>query len=305
MPAASAKPAGGVRRGQTPGRCARASDSGHYTGPPPMPVASLNGCEIHYDVHGEGDPLVCVHGLGCDRRAWALQIGPFSERYKTVVFDNRDVGQSSLATDDYTTADMAGDVLALADHLELESFHLLGISLGGMVSQQVALAAPQRVRTLTLAVTHGGVQKAGRVRGRLLGSYARHLPPDDVVDNLLYLCYTEAFFENDAMFEFMRNALLENPYPQPPEAFARQARAGSLHDVRDRLGELTMPVHVIGAERDLMIPVWKSTELASLIPASKLTIIEGQGHGVMWEGAEKFNAAVTEFLAATPTQAVR
>jgi 3-oxoadipate enol-lactonase len=199
---------------------------------------------------------------------------------------------------------MAQDVLALADHLELENFHLLGISLGGMVSQQVALAAPQRVRSLTLAVTHGGVQKAGRLRGRLLGSYARHLPEEDRVDNLLYLCYTEAFFENEAMFEFMRNALLENPYPQPPEAFARQAAAGAHHDVRDRLSELTMPVHVIGAERDLMIPIWKARELAGLIPGAKLTEIEGQGHGVMWEAADKFNAVVTEFLATTPMEAV-
>jgi pimeloyl-ACP methyl ester carboxylesterase len=200
---------------------------------------------------------------------------------------------------------MAQDVIALADHLELERFHLLGISLGGMVSQHVALAAPERVRTLTLAVTHGGVQKAGRLRGRLLGSYARHLPLEDRVDNLLYLCYTEAFFENDEMYEFMRNALLDNPYPQPPEAFARQAAAGAHHDVRDRLQELTMPVHVIGAERDLMIPVWKARELASLIPGSKLTVVDGQGHGVIWEAADRFNSAVTEFLATTTAEAIR
>jgi pimeloyl-ACP methyl ester carboxylesterase len=270
-----------------------------------MPHADLNGIEIHYDVHGEGDPLICVHGLACDRRAWAMQIEPFSAHYKAVFFDNRDVGQSSLAANGYSTADMAGDVLALADHLEFDSFHLLGISLGGMVSQHVALQAPERVRTLTLAVTHGGVQKAGQLRGHLLGAYARHLPREDQIDNLLYLCYTEAFFEDDEMYAFMKNALLENPYPQPPEAFARQAAAGAGHDVRDRLGELTMPVHVIGAERDLMIPAWKSRELASLNPGSKLTIIDGQGHGVMWEGAEAFNEAVTEFLATTPTEAVR
>jgi pimeloyl-ACP methyl ester carboxylesterase len=270
-----------------------------------MPHADLNGFEIHYDVHGEGDPLICVHGLGCDRRAWVLQIEPFSQQFQAVFFDNRDVGQSSLASADYSTADMAQDVIALADHLGLETFHLLGISLGGMVSQQVALAAPERVRTLTLAVTHGGVQKAGRLRGHLLGSYARHLPLEDQVDNLLYLCYTEAFFENEEMFQFMRNALLDNPYPQPAEAFARQAAAGAHHDVRDRLGGLTMPVHVIGAERDLMIPVWKSKELASLIPGSKLTILEGQGHGVMWEGAAQFNAAVTEFVTTMRVEAVR
>jgi 3-oxoadipate enol-lactonase len=270
-----------------------------------MPHADLNGFQIHYDVHGDGEPLICVHGLGCDRRAWVAQIQPFSERYKTVVFDNRDVGQSSLATRDYSTADMALDVLALADQLELESFHLLGISLGGMVSQHVALAAPDRVRTLTLAVTHGGVRRAGQLRGRLLGSYARHLPLEDQVDNLLYLCYTEQFFENDALYAFMRTALLENPYPQPPEAFARQAAAGAHHDVRDRLGELPMPVHVIGAERDMMIPVWKARELASLIPHAQYTEIDGQGHGVMWEAADAFNAAVTEFLASAAAEAIR
>jgi pimeloyl-ACP methyl ester carboxylesterase len=270
-----------------------------------MPHADLNGYDIHYDVHGEGEPLICVHGLGCDRRAWVMQIGPFSERFQAVFFDNRDVGRSSLATEAYTTADMAADVLALADHLELESFHLLGVSLGGMVSQQVALAAPERLRSLTLAVTHGGVRRAGRVRGHLLGSYARHLPLEDRVDNLLYLCYTEAFFENEQAYEFMRNALLEDPYPQPPEAFARQAAAGAQHDARDRLGELELPVHVIGAERDLMIPVWKSEELASLIPGAKLTILDRQGHGVQWEAAERFNAAVTEFLTATATEALR
>src|SRR3954451_17813078 len=270
-----------------------------------MPHAALNGLDIHYEVHGEGDPLVCVHGLGCDRRAWVMQIQPFAERYQAIFFDNRDVGQSSLAPHDYSTADMADDVLALADHLDLETFHLLGISLGGMISQQVALKAPRRVRTLTLAVTHGGVQKAGRLRGRLLGSYAKHLPPEDQVDNLLYLCYTEAFFENEEMFQFMRTALLETPYPQPAEAFARQAGAGAHHDVRDRLHELTMPVHVIGAERDLMIPVWKSRELADHIPGAKLTIIERQGHGVMWEAAEQFNTAVIEFVTAPAAEALR
>lgn len=270
-----------------------------------MPHAQLNGFELHYDVHGDGEPLICVHGLSVDRRGWVLQLPVFSQSHKTIVFDNRDVGQSSTATEDYSTADMAGDVLALADHLELDSFHLIGISLGGMVSQHVALQAPDRVRSLTLAVTHGGVQTAGRLRARLLSAYAEHLPFEIRTDNLLYLCYTEAFFENEEMFQFMRTALLENPYPQSAEAFGRHARAGGNHDVRGRLGELTMPVHVIGAERDMMIPGWKSEELAALIPGAKLTMIPKQGHGVMWEASDQFNAAVTEFLATIPSEAIR
>jgi pimeloyl-ACP methyl ester carboxylesterase len=134
---------------------------------------------------------------------------------------------------------------------------------------------------------------------------AHHLPRADSVDNLLYLCYTEAFFENPDTYAFMKSALLETPYPQPPEAFARQATAGANHDVRDRLGELAMAVHVIGAQRDLMIPVWKSEELAGLIPSAKLTVMEGAGHGVMWESGTEFNAAVTEFITASPSEAVR
>src|SRR5438094_10621448 len=103
----------------------------------------------------------------------------------------------------------------------------------------------------------------------------------------------------------MRNLLLEDPHPQPPAAFARQAAAGAKHDLRRRLPKLGIPVHVVGADRDLMIPVWKSEELASLIPGATLTIIEGQGHGVQWEAPEPFNAAVTEFLTATATEALR
>ena len=270
-----------------------------------MPHAELNGQTIYYDVHGDGEPLLCIHGLGVDKAGWALQIGPWSEHYKMVVFDNRDVGQSSYADADYGPEDMAADALALADHLELDTFHLLGISLGGMISQHLALAHPERVRTLTLCVSNPGTGAYGEVRGRLLGEMMRDLSREDRIDQLLLLCYTEQFFENQPAVDFLRNALLQHPYPQEPEGFARQARAGGRHDLRDRLGELRMPVHVIGAARDILIPVWKSEEMAALIPGAKLTVMPDVGHGVMWEQAEEFNRTVLEFLAATPSEAVR
>src|SRR5919206_2314002 len=127
-----------------------------------MPTLEANGQTLYYEVHGEGEPLLCVMGLAANTLAWAFQVRPFAERHKTVIFDNRDVGQSSMASEQYEIGDMAQDTLALADALGLDSFHLLGYSMGGAISQQLALTAPERVRTLTLAVTFAGTGNWGK-----------------------------------------------------------------------------------------------------------------------------------------------
>ena len=134
-----------------------------------MPHLEVNGQRLYYEEHGEGEPLLCVMGLSADTLAWALQVPAWAQHYRTIVFDNRDVGQSSHADGEYEIADMAADTLALADALELDEFHLLGLSMGGTISQEVALAAPERVRTLTLVVTFGGSGAWGRTQGSLVG----------------------------------------------------------------------------------------------------------------------------------------
>jgi 3-oxoadipate enol-lactonase len=262
-----------------------------------MPIAHCHETDIYYEVHGEGEPLLCVMGLACDATAWALQVPAWSARQRTVIFDNRDVGRSSYATQDYTIADMAADALALADELELERFHLLGLSMGGTIAQELALTAPERIQTLTLAVTFGGGGKWARARERLWLKDVAHRSPEDMIDELLLLCLSEASFENDEMTGFLRQMMLANPNPQRPEGFARQLGASTRHELRARLGALRMPVHVIGAEQDVLVPVWKSRELAQLIPGAKLTVIPGAAHGVNLERAEDFNRLVLDFLA--------
>jgi len=272
-----------------------------------VPFAEVNGQRLYYEVHGDNDaePLLCVHGLSADTLGWVPQVGAWSARHKTTIFDNRDVGRSSRATAEYGVSDMAADTLALADELGLESFHLLGLSMGGAISQEIALTAPERVRTLTLCVTFGGGGAWGRLQGQVWSERAMTMTREQRVDELMLLCFSEEAFENAEMVAYMRNVLLSNPHPQEPEACGRQVRATSRHEARDRLPTLSMPVHVIGARRDILIPVWKSEELAELIPGSKLTIMEDVGHGAMWEKAEEFNQLVLDFLAATPSEAVR
>ncbi|HEX8067618.1 MAG TPA: alpha/beta hydrolase [Thermoleophilaceae bacterium] len=262
-----------------------------------MPIAEANGQRLYYEVHGDGEPLLCVMGLGSDTLSWTLQVPAWSERYRTVVFDNRDVGRSSHADGPYEVTDMAADALALADALELDAFHLVGLSLGGAIAQEMALAAPDRVRTLTLCVTYGGAGAWGVRRGRVWGGIRRRQSFEEHVDNLILLCFSERFLENEEQAEALRTIILANPNPQPAEAFLRQLDAGSRHEARDRLGGLTMPVHVIGAERDMLVPRWKSDEIAELVPGARYTLIEGSGHAVNVEAAQELNAAVLDFVA--------
>ena len=268
-----------------------------------MAIAEVNRQRLYYEVHGDGEPLLCVAGLTCDTLVWIPQIQAFSAAYRTVIFDNRDAGQSSMAEGDYEIADMARDALALADHLELDTFHLLGVSMGGAIAQEIALQAPDRVRTLTLAVTFAAGGAYARRLAEVWTARVAHVSHEQHVDELMLLNHSEGFYDNPEMVEFIRTAMLSNPHPQPPDAFARQLAACSRHDTRDRLSSLTMPTHVIGGEYDILVPVWKSREIASLIPDAKLTVLPGAPHGLSIERAEEFNAAVLEFIreaAATP-----
>jgi pimeloyl-ACP methyl ester carboxylesterase len=261
--------------------------------------AEVNGQRLYHEVAGEGEPLLCVHGLACDTLAWIPQVETFSAAHRTVIFDNRDVGQSSMSAGDYEIADMGRDALGLADALELESFHLLGVSMGGAIAQEIALQAPGRVRTLTLAVTFstGGVYS--RQLAKVWGARVRQISREQHVDELMLLNHSEEFFENADMVAFVRAAMLQNPHPQPPEAFGRQLAAAGRHNAHDRLGGLTMPTHVIGAERDILVPVWKSRQIAAAIPGAELSVLPGAPHGASLERAEEFNAAVLGFIRET------
>ena len=268
-----------------------------------MAISEVNGQRLYYEVHGDGEPLLCVAGLTCDTLVWIPQIQAFAAAYRTVIFDNRDAGQSSMAEPGYEIADMARDAVALADELGLDSFHLLGVSMGGAIAQEIALQVPGRVRTLTLAVTFADSGAYSRRLAEVWAARIRQVSYEQHVDELMLLNHSEAFYENPGMVEFIRTAMLNNPHPQPAEAFGRQLSACSCHETLDRLGSLTMPTHVIGGEYDILVPIWKSRAIADAIPGAKLTVLPAAPHGLTVERAEEFNSAVLGFIreaAATP-----
>ena len=257
-----------------------------------MPIAEANGQRLYYEVQGEGEPLLMVMGLGADHLAWALQVGPLSEHFRVVTFDNRDCGQSSYSEGPYEITDLAADAIGLADALELDSFHLVGASMGGAIAQEMAIHHSGRLRTMTSIMSSTGEPGLPPPTAEAMAI----LLAEEKIDQMMLLCFSEDLFDQTERITFLRQQMLANPFPQRPEGFARQAEATGRHEARERLPGLKMPVHVIGAEHDILVPAWKSVELAELIPGATLTIIERATHGLNLERADEFNAAVLEFL---------
>ena len=259
-----------------------------------MPEA--NG--LYYEEAGEGDPLLMVMGLGTDHLGWMLQVPEFSKHYRVITFDNRDVGQSKQADGPYEVADMAHDALALADHLELDTFHLLGMSMGGAIAQEMALIAPERLRTLTLVVTFSGGGHWAAERARLWSEIRGLIDRETHLDWLLLFGMSEDFYASPEGVEYAKQLMRANPHPQSVEAFQRQVEASGRHETRDRLATISVPTHVIGAEHDTLVPVWKSKEIADLIPGADYSVMPGAPHALNMERAEEFNELVLGWLRA-------
>ena len=253
---------------------------------------------LYYEEAGQGEPLLMVMGLGADHLGWMLQVPEFSKHYRVITFDNRDVGQSKQADGPYEVTDMARDALALADHLELDTFHLLGMSMGGAIAQEMALLAQERLRTLTLVVTFGGGGNWGVERARLWSEIRGLIGRDTHLDWLLLFGMSEQFYEDPARIEYSKQLMRANPHPQSGEAFQRQVEASGRHEARDRLPQISVPTHVIGAEHDTLVPVWKSKEIAQLIPGSTYSVMPRAPHALNMERAEEFNELVLGWLRA-------
>jgi len=253
---------------------------------------------LYYEEAGQGEPLVMVQGLATDHFGWMLQVPEFSKHYRVITFDNRDAGQSKRADAPYEVADMARDALALADHLELDTFHLLGMSMGGAIAQEVTLIAPEQLRTLTLVVTFGGGGSWAAERSRLWSKIRGLLDHETHLDWLLLFGMSEQFYAAPERVAYSKQLMRANPHPQPVDAFQRQVEASGRHETRDRLATISIPTHVIGAEHDTLVPVWKSKEIAELIPNADYSVMPAAPHALNMERAEEFNELVLGWLRA-------
>jgi 3-oxoadipate enol-lactonase len=245
--------------------------------------AALDGAEIYYEVAGTGPRLLLISGTGGDLRAAPRVFdGPWAKTFEIAAYDQRGLGQSSVPPGPYTMADYAADAAGLLDVLAWEDALVMGISFGGMVAQELAVAYPQRVRRLVLACTSsGGAGGASFPLHELAG-----LPEDDRIARQLELADTryDAAWRADNRDEwqalaslFRDRATIGADEPGRAEGAALQLEARRHHDTWDRLGQIRCPTFVCGGPYDGIAPPANAEHLASAIPDATLQLFDG-GH---------------------------
>lgn len=266
-----------------------------------MPTFDARGFELYYEVHGAGGglPLVLLTGIGGTGAGWlVLQVPELSAARRNVILDNRGIGRSRDPGGAFTTADLAEDVRALLDHLEVERAHVLGAFLGGSVAQELALAHPERVQSLVLAGSFAHLDAKRRMLLEVWKREAENGVPIDVrVKTRLIWTLHDDTLEEDELIEAMTGFFLRDFQPGEDAVFVRQVDACLAHDSRERLHGLRAPTLVVAGEEDRLTPPRTSRELANLIPDARLVLMPGVGHLALAEAAPRFNRLVARFLA--------
>jgi 3-oxoadipate enol-lactonase len=261
-----------------------------------MPFATVNDIDIHYRLAGQGEQtIVCINGLADDLETWAFQEEELTAAgYRLLLFDNRGIGKTSKPAGPYSSQLMAEDAKGLVDHLGITGFHLMGVSMGGMIAQEYALAYPGDLRSVTLGCTYAAPGPFCSRMFAMWGDMAPVLGVPFVMRDVTLWAFTVDFFSGrpQELAEFETGMkYLDQPLP----AYLAQLAVIQHHDTVSRLAEISTPALVLAGEQDILIPVSLSRQLHEGIPGSHWQTVKG-GHACLWEHPASFNAAVLDFI---------
>ncbi len=299
-----------------------------------MPKARVNGINMAYDVSGHGEPLVLIMGLGGTRKSWVFQKRAFSKHFKVITFDSRGMGKGDKPTEPFTMKTLADDTIGLMNHLNIAKAHVLGVSHGGRVAQEVAINYPERVNKLVLASTNTGAEGIDDLPPEVLSALGRKERTGQ--SNIIYagmkqctICQTE--LQGEELWEHMwathRPQMLEwarknidfgkitslafnkRLYRMSilPLALLQLKLGGVDSHIRlieatvgnttlDRLHLIEAPTLVILGTEDKFCPPRTIEAMSTMITNAKLVKIEGGSHSILVEMRGRFNKEVLDFL---------
>ncbi len=263
-----------------------------------MPRVRVSDLEIAYETEGSGEPLLLLMGLGGDRHGWALARPELARRHRLILVDNRDAGESGHASGPYGLADMAGDALAVMDHLGIERFHVAGASMGGAIAQHLALQAPHRVASLVLIATWGRTDPFLAAVFRSWRDAVAQLSPAAFQTGILPWAFTYRYFvEPPAELARLQASWRERGVVVSAPAYQRQVDACLQHDVLGVLPLLRTPALVLVGEDDILTPARYARGLATSIVAAEVSIVPASGHAAFLETPKPVVERMLRFLA--------
>lgn len=261
-----------------------------------MPIARVGRYEINYRDEGEGFPVVLIHGLAGDLKAWSPQVEALRDRFRVISFDNRGAGGSSQVDEPVSTTDLARDTIGLLAHLGVDSAHVVGRSMGGAIAQIIALERPDLVRSLVLCASFAKIDPLGhRVLTNMRqvlewrndwGDHARHS-----IQN-----FVGSTFFNSQREQIVRIEALIGGETRLPACYIRQNHACLEHDTLGRLGEIDRPTLIMGGGQDPICSPTATGWMSDGIAGSRTVMFDSCSHFFLMEDPEKFMAELAGWL---------
>jgi pimeloyl-ACP methyl ester carboxylesterase len=264
-----------------------------------MPITNANGIELYYEVHGSGEPLLLIMGLSLNSKSWFRTLPALKNHYQVIVFDNRGTGLSGKPNTPYSIELMAEDARAVLDAAGVETAHIYGISMGGMIAQRLAIIYPKRVKSLILGCTTAGginhVQPANDVSMLMLSRASTASTPEEMAWATAPILYSPSFIENhkELVAEDIQKRI---EIPVLPYAYMLQLQACLSHDTSLEIDQIKAPTFVIHGDADRLVPYENGVNLANKIPNAEFLTISGAGHIYVTEAQDFVNNRVIEFL---------
>ncbi|HZK79813.1 MAG TPA: alpha/beta hydrolase [Humisphaera sp.] len=262
-----------------------------------MAWAELSDCRCFYEVHGDGEPLILIPGLAATSQMWDPVAADFAQFFSVIQFDNRGVGKSIAKRDAKTLPDLVSDIVELFDRLQLDRAHVLGVSLGGIIAQRLAIDHPSRVGRLVLVSCCDTFSPYLRQMSSLLAHTLRRFPKEMFIRTLELLATAPEFL--DAHSDVVEQRVLHKCRNRvSARAVGNQMRCLATAEMAPDHYRIHSPTLVVAGEYDPIIPSCYSKRMADKIPGSKYMLVRGAGHNPIIDHPRDIIPNVIEFLRA-------
>lgn len=264
-----------------------------------MPKVKVNDIEMYYELHGRGDPVVLIQGLGGNHTFWEPNLPQLVKKHRILLLDYRGAGNTDKPAMAYSTRMFANDIAGLMDAVGIERAHIVGRSMGGCIAQWMGIDHPKKSRSLIMAATWG---RADGVLRHTLAAWTRIVELDGVpglLDQILPWCWSREFFEPAKAKDLAALKSLVFKNNQPAAAFKRQSLAGQKHNALSQLKKISSPTLVMVGEVDILTPRKFADELVERIPGAELMLLPRLGHAFYEEKPEVFNNAALAYWSRT------